>query len=117
MRPRRLKIPTGNGPSILRGNTQLSASTRRNQILNSEIYDAAVERLLRKYPHADVPLADAALSLERFPRDAGESIMIFEGRDIRLLVTGRTARFPSLRILYEVDAPRVVRWHVSERQI
>jgi hypothetical protein len=54
-------------------------------------------------------------SLQRTPLQDSEPTPAFEDANIRIFVTPRTPRFPSLRVLIEVGERRVYLWHIADR--
>lgn len=111
-----MTIRIANGRSRQPENTQLPVLIRERQVLNSEVYDAAVRHLLAKHPLATIPLANMDLHLKRDPEDSDETLSIWDGRDMRLLKSPETRNYPALRLLYEIEEPPlVVRWHLGER--
>jgi hypothetical protein len=79
------------------------------------LFEAAYYRLERTYPYVFEAFDEIDHELRRLPYSAGEPLDVFVGRDMRVMVTPKTRRYPSLRVLYEIEDPRVVCWHVSER--
>jgi hypothetical protein len=71
-------------------------------------------RILANYPLAEIALADLELLLRRTP-DASDVLNLWPDREMHIARTPATRLFPGLRLLYEIDEPRIVRWHVSAR--
>ena len=88
---------------------------KRFHVVYSEIFEAGIYRLEHEFPFIMEALDDVDLWLERSPEQAGETISIFPERYIMLMATPKTRRYPSLRILYEINEKRVVCWHASTR--
>src|SRR5258708_28376035 len=82
----------------------------------SEQSEAAFERLRDQYPLLLEALDYIEWSLQRTPRQDSEPARAFANVDLRIFITPRTPRFPSLRVLIEVSAKRVYLWHVAERE-
>ena len=84
------------------------------RIVHSEFFEAAwFQKIELQCPHAHEVLDQLEWSLERNPSAEGEHCDAFEDRDIRLTVTPKTRRLPSLRFLFEIGEREVAIWHVS----
>jgi hypothetical protein len=92
---------------------RLNPSPSRFFTKHTELFEAGFDRLRRQFPYVDEALDFIELSLTRAPYSAGEPTQVFEGRAMGIMVTPRTRRYPSLRVLFEIEEPRVVCWHVS----
>jgi len=90
---------------------------KRYSIDYSDIFQAGFYRLNQFHPFLFEALEAIHWSLERTPHADTERIGVFENedRDIRLFISPRTPRYPSLRVLLEIDGKRVYLWHVSRR--
>jgi|AP82_1055514.scaffolds.fasta_scaffold282436_2 hypothetical protein len=85
------------------------------RIVYSEYFEAAWFRgIQEQFAFAHEVLDQLEWSLERSPAAEGESCAAFPDRDIRLTVTARTGRYPSLRFLFEIRDREVAIWHVCE---
>lgn len=104
-----------NGRLQPRENMRLNPTRSRFFTKHSEMFDKAYAQLVATY----VDLRDAFFLLDdelrRTPYSVGEPTDIFPNRQFFLALTPRTVRHPGLRVLYEVEDPRVVCWHVGER--
>jgi len=83
---------------------------------HSELFEAAFDRLRAKYPLLLEALDFIEWSLQRRPREDSEPAEAFEKVDLRVFITPRTPRYPSLRVLIEVGERRVYLWHIDERE-
>lgn len=83
-------------------------------VSHSELYEEAIFALKAQYPFIDEGVQNLEWALERSPFN-NERCSAFEERDIFIVVTPRTARAPSLRVLYEVLGRKVFLWHLSTR--
>lgn len=100
---------------MLRASMRLNPTPSRFFVKVTELFDAGYYRLEKSYPYVVEAFEEIDHELKRLPFSAGERLDGFEGREMRVLVTPKTRRYPSLRVLYEIEDPRVVCWHVSER--
>lgn len=94
---------------------QLNPSPDNYRIRYSELFEAGVYRLKKSFPHIFEALDDIELWLKKTPDLAGEPIKVFKDRDMWLMVTAKTPRYPGLRVLYEIGPDWVVCWHIAER--
>ena len=83
------------------------------------MFEAAFDRLERNFPFLAEAYDSIEWTMERDPKGNSVPSEAFrdEGRDIRLAFTPRTTRYPSLRVLLEVqeDLRRVYFWSLSVR--
>jgi len=82
---------------------------------HSELFEAAFDRLRDQYPLLLEALDFIEWSLQRTPLQDSEPVPAFAAVNIRVFITPRTPRYPSLRVLIEVGEKRVYLWHVAER--
>lgn len=79
------------------------------------LFEASIYALKERYPQIVDALEYIHWTLERTPHAETVPAPAFPERDIRLLVTPRSPRFPALRVLIEIEGPVVICWHASER--
>ena len=83
----------------------------------SEMFEAAFFRLEQNFPYLVEAYDALTWTMERDPRGNSELCRAFrsEGRELRVSLTPRTTRYPSLRVLVEVqeEIRRVYFWHLS----
>lgn len=91
------------------------ASDRRFALTYSETFEAGFYRLLASNPFLHDAQDYVEWALQRTPHIVGEPSPAFEGRDLRLMLTPGTPRYPALRVLYEIAERTVKCWHVCER--
>lgn len=84
-------------------------------IAHSELFEEAVFALQRQFPFVDEGVQYLEWSLSRSPFE-NERCPAFEGRDIFFVLSPRTPRAPSFRVLYEVIGRRIYLWHLSVRE-
>ena len=94
---------------------RLNPSPSRFFIKHSEIFEAGIDQLLRRHPLIGEALDDLEDALLKVPYSEGEPTPVFEGRHFRIRLSPKTRRYPALRVLYEIEEPRVVCWHICER--
>jgi hypothetical protein len=94
---------------------RLNPSPSRFTIKFSPLFETAEARLSVAYPFLGSALDDLEAALLKTPYSEGEPCPAFPDRDFRVRVSPRTARLPGLRVLYEIEDPRVVCWAISER--
>ena len=86
---------------------------------NSELFEAAFYRLEQNFPFLAEAYDSLEWTMERDPLGNSVPCAAFrnEGRDLRLATTPKTTRYPSLRVLLEVQAERrrVYFWQMSSR--
>ena len=83
---------------------------------HSELFEAGFDRLRDQYPHLLEALEFIEWSLQRTPFQDSEAVNAFADVDIRVFITPRTPRYPSLRVLIEVKGQRVYLWHLAEQE-
>ncbi len=84
-------------------------------ISHSELFEEAVFALQRQFPFIDEGIQNLEWTLRRSPF-SNEKCPAFEGRDILIVVSPKTPRSPSFRVLYEVAERGVHLWHLSVRE-
>lgn len=86
-------------------------------IAHSELFEAAYHGLERQFPYLAEAYDELDWTMAREPLANSEPTPAFPGRNLRLAVTPRTTRYPSLRVLIEVEEQRrrVFFWHLSVR--
>lgn len=84
-------------------------------ISHSELFEEAVFALQRQFPFIDEGVQNLEWTLRRSPF-SNEKCPAFEGRDIFIVVSPKTPRSPSFRVLYEVAEHGVHLWHLSIRE-
>lgn len=94
---------------------QLNPTPSRFFVKPSALFEECYYRLERTYPYIFEAFENIDHELKRLPYSAGEAIEFLPGRRMYVMVQPRTRRYPSLRVLYEIEDPRVVCWHLSER--
>jgi hypothetical protein len=94
---------------------QLNPHSNRFRLSYSAVFEAAYYAIQAKHPFLLEAMDYVHWLLERTPYSEGEPCYAFEDRDIRVLLTPKTPRYPSLRVLFEIVDPRVHCYHISER--
>ena len=86
-------------------------------IAHSELFETAYFNLERQFPFLSEAYDDLDWIMSRDPWGNSEPVAAFPERNLRLAVTPRTPRYPSLRVLMEVEVERrrVLFWSLSAR--
>lgn len=87
------------------------------RITHSELFEASYFALEEDHPFLAEAYDALEWSLARMPLEESEPTPGFPGRNFRLTLTPRMARYPGLRVLIEVDLDRraVHFWSLSIR--
>ncbi len=84
-----------------------------------ELFEAAYFMLERTFPFLGEAYDALEWTMQRDPRGNSELCRAFrdQDREFRVALTSRTPRYPSLRVLIEIDEDvrRVSLWHLSVR--
>lgn len=94
---------------------RLNPSPSRFFIRHAEAYEKGCALLRLRHPFIDPQIQNIEDLLRKTPHSEGYPCDAFPGRDIRYHVAPRTTLLPAIRVLYEIEDPRVVCWVISEK--